>query len=211
MSNVHQSLITQKISKESFVACLMGFSCLTKVFGKSKQSRFRKQRRKFNKKSATVTTVWNIIGDYISFFDYEVLETIVDALGTDQDKQNMAEYKNDFKAYAGRHLFIQIPSQNDPSPKEGNVLLFVLLDSSYNGCTIGHLKKLQNKLSTIFNLASGVLQLRKVKKGSVQLVFEIPCFTADAIFPLSLDQEVALLELRVTQLDCGNYHFRAKV
>ena len=133
VASIYQSLIARNISKESLVACLMGFSCLTAVFGTSKKSRFRKQRRKFEDPSATVSTVWTIIGDYFSFFDYDILETITDTLGTDQDKQDFAKYKEGFKVYARGRLFIKQVSEGDhPSTStcRGNTLMFVMLDSS---------------------------------------------------------------------------------
>ena len=226
-TSIYQSLISSNISKDQLTACLMGFSCTTKVFDGSDQSMFRKQRKKFEDTSATVATVWSIIGDYISFFDYDILEMIADTLGTEQDKLKIAEYKNDFEAYAKRRVFIDdVSSQSDPSlAKESSTStsenedtcskartsMFVMLDPSYDDCEIGHLKRLQNKFSSILNLKKGVLQLRKVRKGSVQLVLVVPDFLVDIIFPLSSDQESALGELGVTQLDCGDYHFRAKV
>ena len=212
-ASIYQSLMTRKISKDSLVACLVGFSCLTKVFNdpSTGMSKFRKHRRQFEDPSTTVANVWSVVGDYISFFDYDVIETIVDTLGTDQDKQNMAEYKKIFEAYACRRLFIEISSDSSPCLKEGNVLLFVMLDSSYDDCEIGHLKLLQRNLSKMLKLNNGVLQLRKIRKGSVQLVFEMPDFITDIVFPLLPDEEAALQELGVTQLDCGDYHFKAKV
>ena len=214
-ASIYQSLITRNISKESLVACLMGFNCLTAVFGNSKKSRFRKKRRKFEDPSATVSTVWTVIGRYFSFFDYDVLEMITDTLGTDQDKQEFAEYKEHFKTYARRRLFTvqSISPENHPSTStsKGNMLMIVVLDSSYDNCEIGHLKRLQTNISEVLNVHKGVLQLRKVKKGSVHLMFEISNFITKDIFPLSPDQESALQELGVTQLDCGDYHFRAKL
>ena len=194
------------------MACLTGLNCLTKVYNGGNQSVFRKQRRKFDNPSATVDTVWNIVGEYFSFFDYDILETIVDTLGDDSDKQNFARYKEDFVAYASRRLIIEAtPSGNDCESNGDNTTMLVVLDSSYDECEIGHLKRLQIKLSEVLNLNKGILQLCKVKEGSVQLVFQIPNFITKDIFPLSPDQESALGELGVTELDCGDYHFRAKV
>ena len=224
-----KSLQDRNISKDSLVAFLMGFNCLTKVFDGSSQSVFRKQRRKFEDPSATITTVWSIIGEYFSFFDYDILEMIIENLGTDKDKQYITGYKKDFETYAKRRLFsddLSSASDHSPSKENGTAmsetngvsnkestskLMFVMLDSSYDDCEIEHLKTLQTKLSSILNLKRGVLRLRKVRKGSVQLIFEVPDFITDKILPLSLDQESALGELGVTQLDCGNYHFRVKM
>ena len=211
-ASIFQSLVTRNISKDSLEACLMGFSCLAKTTDGNNQLMFRKQRRKFEDPSATVATVWKEIGNYFSFFDYDILELIVDTLGTDQDRQNVATYKDEFIAYAKQRLII-CPSSEDPSTDSENPSnpVLVILDSSYDVCEIGELKRLQINLSKLFNLREGVLQLRKVRKNCVQLVFEIPDFIIETIFPLSLDAESALRKLGVVQLNCGDYHFKAKV
>ena len=100
-ASIFQSLVTRNISKDSLVACLMGFSCLVKAIDDTgSQLMFRKQRRKFEDPSTTIATVWSVIGNYFSFFDYDILVLIVDTLGTDQDKHSVAVYKDEFKAYA---------------------------------------------------------------------------------------------------------------
>ena len=210
---IFQSLVTRNISKDSLVACLMGFSCLAKTTDDKNQLMFRKQRRKFEDPSATVATVWKVIGNYFSFFDYDILELIVDNLGTDQDRQNLASYKDEFKAYAKQRLVIDLTSEDSPSTDSENPSnpVLVILDSSYDVCETEELKRLQINLSKLLNLKEGVLQLRKVRKNCVQLVFELPEFIIGTIFPLSPDQESALPKLGVVQLDCGDYHFRAKV
>ena len=212
VASIYKSLISHSISKDRLVACLTGLNCLKKVYNGGNQSIFRKQRRKFDQPSASLDTVWTIIGDYISFFDYDILEAIVDTLGDDSDKLNFARYKVEFEVYARRRLIIDtISSGNDCKSNGENTTVLVMLDASYDECEIGHLKRLQIKLSEVLNLNKGVLQLCKVKEGSVQLVFQIPDFITADIFPLSPDQESALQELGVTQLDCGDYHFGAKV
>ena len=212
VASIFQSLTSRSISKDRLVSCLMGLNCLTKVYNGGNQAMFRKQRRKFDDPSATIDTVWQVIGEYFSFFDYDILELIADTLGDDSDNQNFAQYKEDFETYVRRRVIIdETSSGNDCESNGENTTMLVVLDSSYDECEIGHLKSLQIKLSKVLNLNNGILQLCKVKEGSVQLVFQIPNFITKDIFPLSPDQESALRELGVTQLDCGDYHFRAKV
>ena len=212
VASMYLSLITRNISKDSLVACLAGFSCLTKVYDGSNQSMFHKQRNRFTDPSATLASVWIIVGQYFSFFDYEVLELITDILGSDVDKQNFAEYRKEFESYARRRLFIDETSSEDkPSQNQEKSVMFVILDPSYDDCEIGHLKKLQEKLSHLLNLEKGVLRLCKVKKGSIQLVFEIMDSIISIIFPLSPYQKLALCDLGVVLLSCGGYYFEAKV
>ena len=212
-ASILQSLVTRNISKDSLVACLMGFSCLAKTTDDKNQLMFRKQRRKFEDPSTNVATVWIEIGNYFSFFDYDILELIVDTLGTAQDRQNVSTYKDEFIAYAKRRLIIDLSSEDNPSTDSENPSnpVLIVLDSLYDVCEVGELKRLQINLSKLLNIREGVLQLRKVRKNCVQLVFEIPDFIIETIFPLSPDQESTLRKLGVVQLDCGDYHFEAKV
>ena len=207
----YQSLLIRKIPKDSLVACLMGFNCLSKVYRGSNPSLFRKQRRKFEDSNTTVETVWRIIGEYFSFFDYEVLEVITDILGTEEDKEDFLNYKKDFEEYVKQRLFTsQTLSESSISSNEENTVLFKL-DNLYDDCAFGCLKRLQARISSILKLNKGVLQLRNIKDGCVLLVFEVPEFIVEHIFPLSAEQESALQELGVTGLDCGDYHFAKKV
>ena len=211
VASILKSLMTQNISKDRLVACLMGFNSLKKVYNDgSQQSIFRTQRKNFNDPNSTLETVWIITGEYYSFFDYDILEVIVDTLGCENDKEDLAKYKEDFKDYAKRRLFIDHSSSNiSIGPNGEKHLMYVKLDNSFDECEIGHLKTLQKKLSDILNVTDGVLQLRQVSEGCIQLLFNIPEFISEVVFPLSSDQEAALQELRVTKLDCGDYHFIA--
>ena len=210
-AKIYQSLIIRKISKDSLVACLMGFNCLSKVYKGSNPSLFRKQRRKFEDPNTTVETVWRIVGEYFSFFDYEILEVITDILGGEEDKEAFLNYKKNFEEYVKQRLFTsQILSESSISSNKENTIVFKL-DDLYDDCEFGCLKRLQARISSIFNLNKGVLQLCSIKDGCVLLVFEVPEFIVKHIFPLSTEQESALQELGVTRLDYGDHHFIEKV
>ena len=169
VASLFQSLTSRSISKDKLVSCLMGLNCLTKVYNGENQTMFRKQRRKFDDPSATIGTVWNVIGDYFSFFDYDILELIADTLGDDSDRQNFAKYKEDFQAYGRRRLIIDKTSlHNDCESNGENTKKLAVLDPSYDDCEIGQLKRLQIKLSQVLNI--GILQLCRIKEESVQLV-----------------------------------------
>ena len=46
-----------------------------------------------------------VIKDYFSFFNYRVIEHIVDGLGTDQDRVELQNYKKDFDEYSKRRIY----------------------------------------------------------------------------------------------------------
>ena len=149
-----------------------------------------------------------IIGDYVSFFDYDLIVQIVNSLGSEQDKRNITEYEEKFKEYAKRRFSpLTVASDSREDGRE----MFVKLDSTYNGCEAVRLKRFCTKLSELLNLNSGILKLRSIKNGCFELIFEIPVFIVGNIFPLSVGQEIVLQEMGVLQLHCGGYSYPSKV
>ena len=126
-AKIYRSLITRNISKDSLVACLMGFNCLSESYKGYNPSLFRKQRTKLKDPNSNWGTVWSIVGEYFSFFDYEVLEVITDTLGSDKDKEDFSIYKRDFEEYAKQRLFTsQASPDSGIDPNRENTVLFKL-------------------------------------------------------------------------------------
>ena len=90
----------------------------------------------------------------------------------------------------------------------GRSNVFVTLDRSYDNCTVSSLKNFERELAKILNVSSDVVViLCRIAPGSLQLIFQIPLKIQKTVFPLSSEQEVALTELGVAQLSCGEYYF----
>ena len=147
------------------------------------------------------------IGDYCSFFCFEMLECIIDNLGTKQDKLNLDEYKEEFQKYAKRHVF-EWPSEVGKMSEEGHADMFVTLDDAYKNCNVSNLHLFVKKLQDILNISSrSGLKLCRIEPGSIKLTFQLPMCVLQDIFPLSSEQEADLAGLGVVQLSCENYHF----
>ncbi len=181
----------------------MGFNCLNKVFDRN-QCVFGDQKDKICQCS-TIAEVWQIIADYFSFFDYDMVELITKRFGTDVDKENMKLYKTKFAKRVLEKGEISSDSRED------TVTMIVKLDSSYDNCEISRLKLFEWNLSSILNLNDVVLKLVKINDGCIELTFLLPSFITSDIFPLSTDQERALQSQGVLQLHCGNVHYQAEV
>ena len=70
----------------------------------------------------------------------------------------------------------------------------------------------RHKLSDILRVSSqGVLCLCRVDKGCFQLMFQVPAFVQQEIFPLSREQERTLVTEGVIRLMCGEYQFLVKL
>lgn len=61
------------------------------------------------KETENIDNAMSVISSYSSFFNYRIVEKIIDNLGTKQDKANLTKYKEDFRIYAHR-LVLECPS-----------------------------------------------------------------------------------------------------
>ena len=153
----------------------------------------------------SVDNAMSVINNYCSFFNYRMLEHIINKLGTEQDKLNLIKYKEDFAKYGERHIF-ECPSEVGQM-NEGHTNVFVTLDETFENCNVSHLYAFVSKLQEVLNISDITLQLKHIAPGSVVLIFQIPLFVQKEIFPLSNTQEADLAALGVVQLSCGDYQF----
>ena len=159
------------------------------------------------KTADTIPKVFFVLNDYFSFFNYHILEHIIKALGTEEDKDGLRRYKEDFSQYAKRRIF-ECPPEFGPVSDTDHADIFVKLDSQYDKYTVEQIEGFRQKLSKTLHLSSqGILRLCRIDKGCFQLMFQVPSFVQQEIFPLSREQENGLAALGVIRLTCGEYQF----
>ena len=151
--------------------------------------------------------VMSVVSNYCSFFNYHMIEHIINKLGTPQDKTNLDEYEKHFKSYADNYV-IECPLEVGEMIRKGQAKMYVTLDDSFDNCTLSHLNEFKSNLRKILNLKSDIeLYLYYINLGSIKLTFQISILIQKAIFPLSSEQEEALKGLGVVQLSSGDYQF----
>ena len=164
-------------------------------------------------KIASIEDVKDIIEDHSSFFDYTFVEYMINTIGTQQDSSNLEKYIKDFKQYAERRVYF-CPSKfitDTASTKESECKLYVKLDSAYDEYDLSGMKRFQLRLAELLNAAYEVLRLCSIEKGCFKLIFLIPRFLKDILFPLSSEQELELKKMNVLELKCGDYSMSSKV
>ena len=209
-SRVYESLRQRDVPVERLVVHLSSLGAFDPV---SKDSQ-KPVLQTFSQELQNAKSIENVllaIKDYFSFFNYHVLEHIVDELGTDQDRVELQNYKKAFDEYSKRRVY-ECPPEYGPKSNADHADLVVKLDSVYEKFTVKELKKFEYRLSRIFCVTpQSVLRLLQVEEGCLQLIFQVPSFVQQEIFPLSSEQERALAAEGVIRLTCGDYQFTAKV
>ena len=209
-SRVLKSLCEQNVSVDKLVAHLLSLRAFDPVYKDSQkpalQTFFQELRS-----AGSIEDVLFIIREYVSFFNYRVIEHIVDGLGTDKDKVELQNYEKDFDEYSKRRVY-ECPPEYGSKSDADHADLVVKVDSVYEDFTVKELKKFQYRLSRILHVSpQSVLRLCRVEEGCLQLIFQVPSFVQQEIFPLSSEQVSALTAEGVIRLTCGNYQFAAKV
>ena len=209
-SRVYESLRKQNIPVGRLVAHLLSLHAFDPVY-KDLQKPALQSFIKELRSAGSIEDVLFIIRDYVSFFNYHVIEHIVEGLGTNQDRAELQNYKREFDEYSKRRVY-ECPPEYGPKSDAQHVDLVVKVDSVFEEFTVKELKKFQYRLGRIFCVSpQSVLRLCQVEEGCLQLIFQVPSFVQQVIFPLSSEQEIAVAAEGVIRLTCGDYQFSDKV
>ena len=206
MSAIIESLGIQNVSLDKLVSHVMTLGAFKPVFREPPVPLFQYCFEEL-KAADTIPKVFLVLKDYFSFFNYHIIEYIIKALGTAEDKAKLQKYKEDFNQYAKRRIF-------ECQPEFGQISdvyhadIFVKVDAQYENYTVAEIGVFRHKLSELLRVSSeGVLRLCRVEEGCFQLIFQVPSFVQHEIFPLSREQEKALKAEGVIKLTCGEYQF----
>ena len=133
------------------------------------------------KKASTMNAVFNVLQDFSSFVNYDLIEHLIGLLGSDKDKEGLQIYKEKFAEYAKRRLYecpskvaINIASQCD---------VYVKVESRFERLTLHELGRFRKNISDLLSVKRYAVRLCCIEKGCIRLTFQIPKFVRERIFP----------------------------
>ena len=195
---------------DDLVSHVMTLGAFDPVFKEPQEPLFHHYFKEL-KAADTIPKVFLVLNDYFSFFNYHIIEHIIEELGTEEDKTELKKYKNDFKQYIKRRIFECLP-EFGPISDADHADIFVKVDSRYENYTVEQIEDFRHQLSEILGVSpQGILRLCRVDKGCFQLMFQVPTFVKQEIFPLSGEQEESLAAMGVIRLTCGEYQFLVRL
>ena len=200
-----ESLFRQNVSPQRLVSHIMTLVAFDPVFHKPQVPILQECLEELEA-ADTIFKIFLILKNYFSFFNYGIIEHIIEVLGTEEDKTKLQNYKEKFDQYARRRIY-ECGPQFGPENEPDHPNIVIKLDSRYDNYTVAEIKSFCHKLSETLHLSSrGVLFLVRVDKGCIQLTLQVPLFVQQEIFPLSREQERTLEAEGVIKLSCGEYH-----
>ena len=140
------------------------------------------------------------IGKFISFFDYRVLEYLVDKYGPDSIKKRLKEYEVLLKEFSKRRV-IECPSDTFGESEKSERVVTLISDKILDSLTLEDLKKFKYKVNSI--LGNKLIKVLRVEEGSVKITFRM--FEIDK-FSITEEQRISLQQEGVISITYGDQH-----
>ena len=204
-----QSLRDRQISPQLIGESLLCLRALDPVFPGPQVPLFSALSTKLLN-ATSVTDIIHAIFGYLSFFNYHVIEHLIQVFGVQEDKEELEKYKGKLNEYCKRRVFESPPLYSLPG-RSDHVVVAVKLDDDLTKYTLKSLRIFWLRLAKELKLLKHSLRIVSVEEGCMQLIFEIPSLVSHQIFPLSIEQENALRDEKVIELKCEDYIFSSKV
>ena len=160
-----------------------------------------------------LTSVFRIVRSRCSWFNHLFLSDIVETYCED-DKRIEKAYK-DYCTHLQRYCKNRVkmcPLKNGFGFQgKGDKKMIVKVDREWTIIQIQQLEEVVCCLARILKVRRDILKLTCAESGCVQLTLLVPSYIPDAVLPLTAEQESAILEMGVTELQCETYHFSCQV
>ena len=205
LSATINSLKQNKVPVERILCHLVGMDPAKPVFEHSKGRMVPDLEE-----ADSIDRIMSCVGKYSSFFCFQMLECVVENVGTPEDRESLAEYKKDFKEYAERQVHnILCPLEISEGNEEGHADFYVTLDENYGDYSLYKLHSFVNYLQKVLNIPPSFgLKLYRIE--GLKLTFQLHFSLLKFVFPLTKEQEAKIAQIGVKDLWLI-YHFSQKM
>ena len=147
--------------------------------------------------SKTVDAAFIILRHHMSFFNFELLQHIINSeeLCTHEDRKRMEVYCSKFDEFCRRKVF-EVPPDVYGQPRSDckRNSFVVLMTRHEEERNLICVRAAKHKIANILKLKVSTLHLHRIDEGSLLLVFSVPEFVAHCLFPLSDSLKAGLKE-----------------
>ena len=128
----------------------------------------------------TITGIWIELNSYLNFFNYSLLQHILNKFKNADLQERMDRYTSALKVLFGRTRicdFVECwPIRGDKPPVDQLKKFIVRSSIMWDTCTLEDLDNLKERLASKLLLPSFILILEKASEGSLSVTFSIPTF-----------------------------------
>jgi hypothetical protein len=146
---------------------------------------------------SSVTSIYDVFihlqqKSYISFFNYDIVEYLINEYGTDEDRAEMGEYIRHFQDFCQRSVF-EIPQRIHGHPPKGSTQLTIKVvpKGQWSRFSLGDAKDVQIKIAAGLNLQNcASLPLIEISEGCIRLTFALSKVTMETVKPIQLGPDL---------------------
>ena len=208
VTSSRSSLEERCVAPAQLAMSLLTLGTLAPVFANPQIPLFYERSRELQK-AKSIKAIFFVIHGYISFFQFKVLEHIIQLFGTLKDNAQLELYKAQLDDYCCHRVF-ECPPLYGHSLKTHHSSIGVKLDVNIETFTLQQLYLFWSRFTRYLGLSEYALRLISVEEGCMLLLFQVPSFVTHQLFPLSEEQQEALEGENVLELLCGGYKFSSK-
>ena len=192
-----KSLKEHKVDPLEIVSTLMGYGYSISSSNESLRTSLFQTHQQELTTAKKIESIFLIINPYISYFNYELLEVIIRAHGSKEDKGNMQRYIVDFSEYCKKVPCVEYCEGFESKRTK----IKFKHDFDRKQLTMGDSKRIQRRIAEILLLKPSVLFLHRIEDGCVAFTFLVPTFIVGILMEsitknrVSLEKEVKLLRV----------------
>ena len=202
---VRNFLVSKEVTVKDFV------SFLEDVPGYERKSLLNVEVLSKLYKKPDLIDVFRTLKCYCSWFNHSLLGLIIDIYCGDEIKSEHQDYYASLQRYC-KHRAKDCPLRNGfGHGSDEDIKMIVKVDRKWEEIRIEDLKEVIFTLARIIKVSRHTLRLCCVDKGCVQLTLLVPSNIPDAVFPLTSEQEAAILKMKVSAIQCGTHNLSSQV
>ncbi len=141
----------------------------------------RKELLEYHNDYESIDDIFHVMGKFMSFVDYHILERIITKYGEPKDKENLTEYTERLKYFL--ETWKVKPLEINESAEHQTKLNFKLDINS-----LKWYKDLQGAIAKFFKVKVYEVVLVEIKPGCVELIFALPTTAVERLLSLNLSE-----------------------
>ena len=143
-------------------------------------------------RAKTIFDVLKTIKPYCSYFNYDIIEVLVEVHGSDLTKSYFKEYIQAFAEYCkAMPCAEEICGSEDTTLRRSKLHFKLDFDRQLKPDAV---RTIKSKIARHLGIRPSALYLCRIKDGCIELEFLIPDFILQSVFPLRDEQKIALYQ-----------------
>ena len=144
----------------------------------------------------SVSGIYKIIHHYMSFFNPELLGYIIEVHGTQANRDNFEEYMTKLKSFCQSIVVPPVNFSSEEQLQSTEIRQEVRIKLDLSDRRLQCLRDVKSSIAKILGVEKVVLFINSVGEGCIEIIFLVPQFVVQRLFPLS-DMHVRAISCKI--------------